>query len=110
MSAGERLATMRLGGSARPRPENAAPHPLLALGHRLVRQADHGEVHGAAGQLHLDVDAARLDAFEGHGDHRPSQTRKTPFYPKTYPHLSTAAGPDQEQIRNNPRGCGESVT
>src|SRR5580704_18682633 len=34
---------------------------------------------GAAGQLHLDVDAARLDAFEGHGDHPPRHSAKNPL-------------------------------
>ncbi|MNJ41323.1 hypothetical protein D3C77_362420 [compost metagenome] len=47
-----------------------AAHPLAALGHRLVRQADDGEGPGGGRHLlHLDVDPARLDPVEGHRHH-----------------------------------------
>jgi hypothetical protein len=42
-----------------------APHPLAALGHRLVRQTDNSEIRSSAGDLHLHIDRARLDPFEG---------------------------------------------
>ena len=44
-------------------------------------EADHGEMHRAAGQLHLDVDPPRLDALEGDGDHPPSHVEKPLFIP-----------------------------
>src|SRR5579862_2837468 len=36
-------------------------------------------MHRAAGQLHLNVDAPRLDAFEGHGDHPSRHSPKNPL-------------------------------
>ena len=41
-------------------------HPLAQFGDRLVAEADDGEGDGAVGDLDLDVDRARLDAFERH--------------------------------------------
>lgn len=43
-------------------------HPLAALGHGLIAQADEHELDLAGGQLDLDVDAARLHALEGYSD------------------------------------------
>jgi glutathione synthase/RimK-type ligase-like ATP-grasp enzyme len=40
-----------------------------ARGHRLVAEADQDEVGLAAGELHLDVDAHRVDSLEGHRHH-----------------------------------------
>ena len=42
-------------------------HPLARFGDRLVAEADDHEGDIAAGDLHLHVDRARLDALEGHG-------------------------------------------
>ena len=41
------------------------PHPLAALRHRLVRQADDMERRQAAAEMHLDIDLAHLDPVEG---------------------------------------------
>jgi hypothetical protein len=39
-------------------------HPFVRLGNRFVGQADDGEGRHAGRHLDLDVDRARLDAFE----------------------------------------------
>ena len=44
-----------------------AAHPLLALRHLLVRQADDGEGRHPARHLHLHVDAQHVDALECDG-------------------------------------------
>ncbi len=44
------------------------PHPLAALGNRLVAQPDQHEGDLAARELRLDLDPARFHALEGHGD------------------------------------------
>jgi hypothetical protein len=54
-----------------------AAHPLAALGHRLVGQADNGEGGHAGADLDLHVHGAGLDAFKGdRGD--PREHTKTP--------------------------------
>ena len=45
------------------------PHPLTALGHRLVRQADDREAGQTAGDLDLDVDRGRVQPEKGHRAH-----------------------------------------
>ena len=49
-------------------------HPLAAFGHGLVRQADDGEGGDARADLHLHVNAARLDALES--DRRDSREHR----------------------------------
>jgi hypothetical protein len=44
-----------------------AAYPLAALRHRLVGEADNGEGGQTRPDLHLHIDAAGLDAFEGDG-------------------------------------------
>jgi hypothetical protein len=55
-----------LGRQRQSRGDQRRAHPLLALAHRLVGQADEDEVHIAGGHLHLDIDGPRLDALERH--------------------------------------------
>ena len=55
---------MRCGGSARPERPERRPHPLPALAHRLVGQADHGEGELARRHQHLHVDRQDVDALE----------------------------------------------
>ena len=50
---------------------------FLALGHRLVRQADDEEGGQPLGQLHLDLDGDGLDAGEGEGRDAGDGTHKT---------------------------------
>jgi hypothetical protein len=55
-----------------------AAHPLAALRHGLVGEADNGEMGQAGADLDLDVDGAGLDAFEGdRGD--PREHGEPPF-------------------------------
>lgn len=44
-----------------------AAHPLAALGHGLVGEADDGEVRHPRPDLHLHIDRPRLDALKGDG-------------------------------------------
>ncbi len=55
---------MRFGGSARPDGVQRAAHPLAALGHGLVGEADNGEGGKSRPDLDLHVDGARFDALE----------------------------------------------
>ena len=65
---------IRLGGSDRPIAAERGVDPLAALAHRLVGQADDEEFGQAAGDLHLDLDRARLEPQErDRGDMRDHQ-------------------------------------
>ena len=69
------------GDALRRKPEpngvERAADALAALGHRLVGKADNGESRNARSDLHLNVDAARLDPLESdRGD--PREHRQTP--------------------------------
>lgn len=55
-----------LGGQREPGCDQRRPHPLTALGHGLVRQADEDEGDAAGRHLHLNIDSAGLDALERH--------------------------------------------
>ena len=64
-SAGARLTVMCLNGQAEAHGVQRVAHPLAALGHGLVGQADDGEHVLAAGDAHLHLDGPGLDADEG---------------------------------------------
>ena len=57
-----------LGRQRQAKTREGGAHPLAALADGLVAEADDDEVHVAADQLHLTVDALSLDAFKGQGD------------------------------------------
>ena len=54
-----------------------AAHPLAALGHRLVGEADDGEGGKPRPDLHLHIDGTRLDALKGDGGN-PREHHKAP--------------------------------
>jgi hypothetical protein len=56
-----------LGGSAKAQRIEGGAHALPALAHRLVGQADQGELRHAAQYLYLDVDIEDLDPLESYG-------------------------------------------
>jgi hypothetical protein len=81
---------MRLGGSP------GTTHALTTLGDGLVGQADDGEGRHARADLHLHIDAARLDPLES--DRRdPREHRLTPV-----PNFVTLAKA-RDQGKNNQR-------
>ena len=59
-------------------------HPLARFGHRLVGQADHGECRQPRGDMHLDVDVARLDAVKC------DRVDMSDHPPRALPHYSSA--------------------
>jgi hypothetical protein len=58
---------IRFGGRREPDRIERAAHPLAALRHRFVGEADNGEGRQTWPDLHLHIDAPGLDAFEGDG-------------------------------------------
>ena len=56
-----------------------AAHPLAALGHGLVGEADNGEGGEPRPDLHLHIDGTRLDALEGDGGDPREHRLKPPF-------------------------------
>jgi hypothetical protein len=59
-----------IGRQGQAKPGEGGAHPLAALAHRLVAEADDDEGHLAGGGLHLHIDAPRLDALERHRHNR----------------------------------------
>ena len=66
-SAGARLTDDALRRQRQADGGERAAHPLAALAHRLVRQADQHEIDQAAGHAHLGIHLPHIDALEGHG-------------------------------------------
>ena len=88
---------MRRAGSARPEAIRRRA-PARGLAHRLVGEADDDEGRQPGRDLHLDVDGARLDAFERHRDDalRPSLS------PKPHPTLAERSRQSKNKIGTIP--------
>ena len=87
-----------LGRQREARGDQRGAHPLARFGHRLVAESDDHERHIAAGDLHLNVDRARLHPLEGHRRYARDHARPPAWIRD--PTRRQAGGAAEEHLQN----------